>query len=244
MNQIPDPPLNVTATDEVVPQPQPQIPTAASPPTRWGSIWCHALVLALLMFWGRGVSWPRFIQQPYQTTVGSGVSPALVMTEGDPYVRALMRTISVSEANGSSPYSMLYGGSHVSDLSRHPNRCIPIVIGPNAGNCSTAAGRYQFLNVTWWEKAQRYHPKRPGWFGGGTYSFEPEFQDAVVYAWLTDKSAWGADIPSLLRQGKIHTVLRMLSGTWTSLGYGIETNSLSASLPNVYQVLLQEELGR
>jgi muramidase (phage lysozyme) len=51
------------------------------------------------------------------------------------------------------------------------------------------------------------------------------------------------DIPQLLRQGEVTQVLQLLSGTWTSLGYGIETNSMSNYLPQIYQNMLQEELG-
>ena len=168
--------------------------------------------------------------------------PQLHMQGGDPYIRALMRTISASEANDPKPYSILYGGQHVSDLSRHPQQCITIVSGPNTGNCSTAAGRYQFLNTTWSEKAQRYHPQPSRFMFWESYSFEPEFQDAVVHAWLSDSQAWGADISGLLRQGKLDRVLRRLSSTWTSLGYGIEDNSMTGRLPAVYQKMLREEL--
>ncbi|MDB9324629.1 glycoside hydrolase family protein [Nodularia spumigena] len=169
--------------------------------------------------------------------------PPLVMQGGDPYIRALMRTISASEANGPRPYSLLYGGQQVNDLSRHPEKCVTIVTGPNKGNCSTAAGRYQIINNTWFEIAPRYHPKPPGnmmfW---SAYSFEAEYQDVVVYRWLNDRKVWGTDISQLLQKGKINDVLRRLSPTWTSLGYGIETNSISNSLPNIYQKMLQEEL--
>lgn len=169
--------------------------------------------------------------------------PPLVMQGGDPYIRALMRTISESEANDSRPYSILYGGAHVSDLSRHPERCVTILRGPNFGNCSTAAGRYQMINTTWYKMAQRYHP-RPAQFlwQQPHYSFEPVFQDRVVYAWLSDPRAWNADISGMLRQGQIDGVLRKLSSTWTSLGYGIETNSMSRHLPAIYQKALEQEL--
>jgi len=46
----------------------------------------------------------------------------------------------------------------------------------------------------------------------------------------------------MLRQERLTDVLRMLSGTWTSLGYGIENNSMSSSLPKVYKKMLREEL--
>lgn len=170
-----------------------------------------------------------------------GNIPPLAMQGGDPYLRALMRTISASEANDPNPYTILYGGNHVADLSRHPNHCVPIVSGPNIGKCTTAAGRYQFLTSTWEEKANLYHPQ-PGdlWLARG-YSFAPQYQDQVVYAWLSDRQSWGADIPELLRQGELDRVLHLLSGTWTSLGYGIESNLITPSLKQIYRKMLTEE---
>jgi muramidase (phage lysozyme) len=183
------------------------------------------------------------LEQSTNYPVSSQGTAPLVMTGGDPYIRALMRTITASEANVSQPYHVIYGGTQVNDLSNHPNLCIPITVGINTGNCSTAAGRYQMLNFVWDEKAARYHPNSDGILWWKKYSFEPEYQDAVVHAWLSDRKAWGVDISELLKAGKIETVLRLLSGTWTSLGYGIETNSMSQYLPEIYQNMLQEELS-
>jgi muramidase (phage lysozyme) len=180
-------------------------------------------------------------KSPSDPAFGSNFPP-LVMQGGDPYIRALMRTISASEANDSRPYSILYGGDRISDLSRHPERCITIVSGPNKGNCSTAAGRYQMINTTWYALAPRYHPQPSGFLLWKSYSFEARYQDKVVYAWLKDSQEWGTDIAELLRQGKLNRVLKLLSGTWTSLGYGIEDNVMTSSLPKVYQKMLQEEL--
>jgi muramidase (phage lysozyme) len=168
--------------------------------------------------------------------------PPLVMTEGDPYIRALMRTISFSEANSKRPYSLLYGGQQVNDLSRHPQICVTIVVGPNTGNCSTAAGRYQIINTTWAEIAPRYHPNPSQVIFWSSYSFEREYQDIVVYRWLNDPKVWGTDLSKLLRQQQLNEVLRRLSPTWTSLGYGIETNSNTQFLPKIYQKVLAEEL--
>ncbi|MFO0108746.1 MAG: glycoside hydrolase, partial [bacterium] len=64
----------------------------------------------------------------------------------------------------------------------------------------------------------------------------------VVYRWLNDAKVWGVNIPKLLQQQKLNDVLRKLSPTWTSLGYGIENNSVSSSLPKIYQQILTEEL--
>ena len=171
-----------------------------------------------------------------------GTQP-LAMQGGDPYIRALMRTISASEANVARPYNVIYGGREIDDLSEHPELCVSIVTGPNVGNCTTAAGRYQMLDFTWNKKARKYHPQPSGVWHWKTYSFEAKYQDAVVYEWLSDSDAWGTDISGLLEQGKIDRVLKLLSGTWTSLGYGIETNSMSSRLPQIYQSMLLEELS-
>jgi muramidase (phage lysozyme) len=171
-----------------------------------------------------------------------GADAPLAMKGGDPHIRALMRTISASESNVSDPYSVMYSGERIRDLSEHPDRCITIVNGPNMGNCTTAAGRYQFITTTWQAKAKRYHPAPYGLLFWRRYGFEPEYQDTVVYRWLSDPSEWDTDIRELLKQGEINKVLSMLSPTWTSLGYGIETNSMSNELPRIYQRVLKEEI--
>ncbi len=181
---------------------------------------------------------------PYEYDYNDGQKwPRLAMKGGDPYIRALMRTISSSESNYPQPYHVVYTGKKLSNLSKHPDWCIKIVSGPNQDKCSTAAGRYQMLTNTWYLMAKRYHPQRDWFMFWESYSFEPKYQDAVVHGWLSDRKYWKADIPGLLRQGKLNKVLRLLSGTWTSLGYGIETNSMSKHLPTVYKEVLEDELS-
>lgn len=201
----------------------------------------------LLILQVGGMLWMGFdgskeeLVDPFSTE-RNGAQP-LAMKGGDPYIRALMRTISVSESNVAQPYHVLYGGRHINDLNQHPDLCVPILVGPNVGQCTTAAGRYQFITTTWYEQAKRYHPRPSGLLLWETYSFEPQYQDAVVHDWLTDSQVWGVDVAERLRQGDIESVLQILSGTWTSLGYGIETNSMSSALPRIYHLILEEELG-
>lgn len=171
-------------------------------------------------------------------------SPPLAMKGGDPYIRALMRTITASEAQDSNPYTLLYGGKHFSDFKHHPNQCVTIFSGSHKGECSTAAGRYQILTVTWQEKVKKYHHKFSKLLNVNPDSFEPQIQDEVVYAWLNDYSAWGVNIADLLQQGKLNQVLQLLSGTWTSLGYGKENNSITPLLSQVYQKVLAEEFEK
>ncbi len=208
------------------------------------------IFLTMLMF--LGVAWtlhhwshsPSALEMMGATDYVASPLP-LKMAGGDPYLRALMRTISAAESNTKDPYRLLYGGKRVKDLSVHPDKCVRIVNGPNQDDCTTAAGRYQFLTTTWEIEAQKYHPKRPVWYEVWERpSFEPVYQDEVVYAWLADSSVWGADLSVLLQEGEVNRVLQMLSGTWTSLGYGIEDNSMSALLPRVYEEMLTEELAK
>ncbi|MGQ4650104.1 glycoside hydrolase family 24 protein [Lyngbya aestuarii] len=200
------------------------------------------LVLITLVLELRSGELPDFGLSNYPTAV-HGTQP-LVMKGGDPYIRALMRTITASEANSKSPYSLIYGGQYISNLKRHPELCVPIVAGPNVGQCTTAAGRYQFINTTWYDKAQQYHPQPSGFLFWKSYSFEPQYQDAVVHAWLSDQQAWGMNLSEKLQQGKVDEVLRRLSGTWTSLGYGIEDNVMTKHLPRIYRQMLKEELAK
>lgn len=185
--------------------------------------------------------WPWLRRSPNLSW--DSVPVPLVMQGGDPYIRALMRTISASESNSPQPYTILYGGEHIRDLSRHPDHCVVIIAGPNLGSCTTAAGRYQFITTTWIEKARQYHPRRDRFLFLESYSFEPEFQDEVVYQWLNDSEAWGANLAELLRSGNLPEVLRLLSPVWTSLGYGIESNVMTPELVDIYEQMLQEELA-
>jgi muramidase (phage lysozyme) len=169
----------------------------------------------------------------------------LVMQGGDPHLRALMRTISAVESNVTRSYHVVHGGQFVDALDQHPNRCEPIRGGPNRGRCSTAAGRYQLLYSTWLEMAKRYHPDRDG--AGrdpSTLSFLALDQDVVVHAWLADRQFWRVDLAEMLRDGRLDDVLRRLSGTWTSLGYGIESHGMTQRLPRIYEEVLAHEMSR
>lgn len=217
-------------------------PKQVKPLHRMG--WRLGVSLILLMGLGALLVLPKFDPKSWTwPTTESGKIAPLAMSGGNPYVRALMRTISASESNDASPYTLLYGGSHVEDLRQHPDRCIPIRWGPNQGLCTTAAGRYQFITTTWLETAEKYHPAPTGEWLWRRYSFAPEYQDRVVYAWLDDVNYWGTDIPQLLEEGKLQTVLKRLSGTWTSLGYGIESNKMTPHLMHIYERMLAEEIA-
>jgi muramidase (phage lysozyme) len=203
------------------------------------------LTVGLIVLGAIGILWNSAFPSRQRSTFeldGSNYPP-LVKQGGDPHIRALMRTISASESNGPRPYTLLYGGKHFQDLDQHPDQCVPITVGVNEGDCTTAAGRYQFITTTWQEQAHKYHPEPSGFWFWQRYSFEPQHQDEVVYRWLSDSEAWGVDLSVLLRHGQLSEVLQILSPTWTSLGYGIETNAMSDRLPQIYEAMLQEELS-
>jgi muramidase (phage lysozyme) len=152
----------------------------------------------------------------------------------------------MSESNDAHPYTLIYGGKHFDNPRRHPSQCVRIVNGPNINKCSTAAGRYQMIDTTWERLSKRYHPQRDCvlFVFECDYSFEPQYQDEVAHAWLSDETAWNMNIPELLKAGRLEKVRKRLSSTWTSLGYGIETNTMTPRLAGIYQQLLEEELGK
>lgn len=191
-----------------------------------------AMVMLALLWWWR----PLFLIPGARE---------LVMQGGDPHLRALMRTISAGESNVGRAYHVIHGGEFAVTLARHPNRCEPIRGGPNRGRCSTAAGRYQLLYSTWVEMARRYHPDRDETDGDPSkLSFSALHQDVVVHAWLADRQFWRVDLAELLRRGRLDEVLRRLSGTWTSLGYGIESHGMTQRLPRIYQEVLAHEMRK
>jgi len=207
------------------------------------------VVLSVLVLIGIVTFWPESQESLYPDAAEIMAElaeqdswPPLVMQGGNPYVRALMRTISASESNYVQPYHVLYGGRFLSNLSHHPDKCVTIVAGPNTGQCTTAAGRYQILTPTWEQISGWYHPQAQQAVSKKFYSFEPKFQDQVVYRWLLDEQFWKMDIAQKLEDGELEEVLDLLSGTWTSLGYGIENNVMTERLPEVYHDVLIEEL--
>lgn len=128
-----------------------------------------------------------------------------------PYQRKLLDAIAGRESAGK--YNVMYGGKTFSDYSDHPHRAVPITSGPNAGQTSSAAGRYQFLGSTW----DKYKNKL------GLKDFSPANQDAAAYALASD--TYGPGLDDALQSGdpaRIAAVGQKLSGVWTSLPSGIE----------------------
>ena len=132
-----------------------------------------------------------------------------------PEERALLDTIASTESPG---YNVMYGGSTFDTFGDHPRQYHTIMSGPNKGQKSSAAGRYQFLASTW-DRLAKSH---------GLKDFSPMNQDigALMLAREDYARATGRNLqddlmskdPAVL--GGIGTAL---SKTWTSLPSGIES---------------------
>ncbi len=153
-----------------------------------------------------------------------------------PVGMAFLDAIAKSESAGR--YDVGYGGSRIADLSRHPGKYTTILSGPNKGQKSSAAGRYQFLERTWNQYAAKL----------GLKDFSPKSQDRAAWELAKDtyKAKTGGDLQSDLESGDPKAAAKAasaLSGVWTSLPKGIEQGQSSkqfaanyaAALPNHQQ---------
>ncbi len=134
------------------------------------------------------------------------------MAELSPYAKALLETIAGPESAGD--YNVIYGGSKFSDYGDHPRTPVMITSGPNKGQYSTAAGKYQFLGSTWDDQANKL----------GLTDFSPASQD--VAAWNLAQEEYrrdtGRSLEADLAAGDLSRVPSSLRNQWTSLPGGIE----------------------
>ncbi len=148
--------------------------------------------------------------------------------------RALLDAIAGTESPG---YNIRYDGTRdgaTFDPSKgHPNVAARITTGPNKGDTSSAAGRYQFLTGTWRENAEDPN------------DFSPEAQDRAAWKLAQDtyRSRTGRslelDLKEPARQGEIGRILR---DKWTSLPGGIE--QANGNTVNRFQQRFNEALGQ
>jgi len=146
---------------------------------------------------------------------------------------ALLMAIRNSESSkGDEAYNMRYspkGGAKFYDYSKHPNirEAVP---RRKDGKTSDAAGAYQFLSSTWNPIAKQY----------GIGDFAPPSQDkgAWILAQRDFKARTGEDLQQALETGQLDKVFAGLAGTWTSLPYGAEKNSLTDKAAETYKKAL------
>ncbi len=121
----------------------------------------------------------------------------------DKNVIAFLAMIRASESHGD--YFILYGGSHFSDMSKHPDIKIPF-FNPATGkeDYSTAAGAYQINYPTWLViQAAAFLP-----------DFSPASQDEAAVWLLKLRGA----LPDIMA-GNFDAALQIASKTWASLPY-------------------------
>ncbi|NEP51987.1 MAG: hypothetical protein F6K65_25600 [Moorea sp. SIO3C2] len=116
----------------------------------------------------------------------------------NPNVRAALDTIPRAEG---ANYNTIFGGGTISSLAKHPNRRIRA-----NGLTSSAAGRYQFLDFTWFGRNGRPGLKQQL----GLTDFSPQSQDLAAIA-LLDRRGILDEIVSAFRQKEPHISMRSMS---------------------------------
>ncbi len=141
---------------------------------------------------------------------------------------ALLETIAGPESSGQ--YDVIYGGSKFGDYSDHPRQYVTITSGPNKGQKSSAAGKYQFLGSTWDDQAQKL----------GLTDFSPASQDAAAWNLAQEeyKRDTGRDLLSDLQAGDTSRVTSSLRNQWTSMPGGIEQGITGSAFANAYAAAL------
>jgi muramidase (phage lysozyme) len=141
--------------------------------------------------------------------------PSLARGAVPRFDRALLDLIATTEGtrgHGEDGYNVTFAYHYFSSCAHHPN--IDICSG---GYCSTAAGRYQFLDTTW--------------AGLGLPNFHPDNQDRGAMKLVVRR---GASIPSTraLTATEFVNTMDRISYEWASLPpgrYGQPTYSMSAA---------------
>ena len=133
---------------------------------------------------------------------------------------AFLDAIAASEGAG---YNTLVGGSHIGDLSRHPNKVgVRTADGP-----STAAGRYQITGTTWKSLSH-----------GGNSDFSPEAQDRAAIELLKRRGAYQDVI-----NGNWEAAVAKLGSEWQGLPSGASPNQGKRSWSQ-FRKYLQDAMKR
>lgn len=137
-----------------------------------------------------------------------------------PEEQALLDAISGPESRGS--WNIIYGGHTFDDYSDHPRQYVTIKSGPNKGEKSSAAGKYQITAKTYDQVAPKL----------GITDFSPESQQQIALYLAREK--YGPGLQTALENGQIGKVAKKLSGIWTSLPGGIEATTSTHHVASAY----------
>lgn len=155
--------------------------------------------------------------------------------EGMPHAgAAFMDAIASNESRGK--WNVIYtpGKRQVqtfSDYSKHPRVFTKIPSGPNKGDYSSAAGKFQITASTY----DRVAPLL------GITDFSPASQVKIAWYLAQDdykRLTGGGDLLSVLQSGDTNKILaaaKKLNGTWTSLPGGIEATHTGASFLKAFE---------
>lgn len=136
-------------------------------------------------------------------------SGAVGLTSQSPERKAFLDMIAYSEGTygkGDNGYNILVGGDKFKSYAKHPDTLVP-------GTNSTAAGRYQIINTTWFQAS-----KTVG------IAFTPENQDKAAVLLIQGRGAL-ADVDA----GNATAAINKCRKEWASFpgaGYGQKENSL------------------
>ena len=126
------------------------------------------------IIWGVLTSTTFFTIPPAPSTDNPDGAGEAVALDTTPERKAALDTIAYGEGTYKADgYKTLFGGQ-VIDTDKHPEKCIPF-----GRTCSTAFGRYQFLDTTWQKIRTKYNLGE---------SFTPEVQDKAAIAVIVEQA--------------------------------------------------------
>jgi muramidase (phage lysozyme) len=188
-----------------------------------------------LYAWGTGLILTSVVlftipSTPEPVVSGSGdTEQSQVALDTTPARKAALDTIAYGEGTlGKDGYNTLFGHGKFEGFDKHPEQCIAF-----GNDCSTAAGRYQFLDFRWKEISKQYNLP----------DFSPENQDKAAIALIIKES--GKDVLDLVDQGNPQWIYKVCN-TWASFPcspgdrVGAHNQRPKQDLVNFYQKRLKE----